>query len=86
MTTSGTSCFRMSQQRETNSFYALGCAMFDSQCYGATVEEIEQDQDEEDIEDFVAFSIKSLGGCRRWVSVWAGSNPRPAKLKPPKFF
>ena len=26
------------------------------------VEEIEQDQDEEDIEDFVAFSIKSLEG------------------------
>ena len=36
--------------------------MFDSQCYGATVEEIEQDQDEDDIEDFVAFSIKSLEG------------------------
>ena len=36
--------------------------MFDSQCRGATVEEIEQDQDEEDIEDFVAFSIKSLEG------------------------
>ena len=31
-------------------------------CYGATVEEIEQDQDEEDIEDFVVFSIKSLEG------------------------
>ena len=42
--------------------YALGCAVFDSQCYGATVEEIEQDPDEEDIEDFVAFSIKSLEG------------------------
>ena len=42
--------------------YAVGCAVFDSQCYGATVEEIEQDQDEEDIEDFVAFSIKSLEG------------------------
>ena len=42
--------------------YAQGCAVFDSQCYGATVEEIEQDQDEEDIEDFVAFSIKSLEG------------------------
>ena len=38
------------------------CAVFDSQCFGATVEEIEQDQDEEDIEDFVAFSIKSLEG------------------------
>ena len=42
--------------------YALGCAVFDSQCYRATVEEIEQDQDEEGIEDFVAFSIKSLEG------------------------
>ena len=42
--------------------YAQGFAVFDSQCYGATVEEIEQDQDEEDIEDFVAFSIKSLEG------------------------
>ena len=31
-------------------------------CYGATVEEIEHDQDEEDIEYFVAFSIKSLEG------------------------
>ena len=40
--------------------YALGCAVFDFPCCGATVEEIEQDQDEEDIEDFVAFSIKSL--------------------------
>ena len=36
--------------------------MFDSQCCGATVEEIEQDQDEKDIEDIVAFSIKSLEG------------------------
>ena len=35
--------------------YALGCAVFDSQCYGANVEEIGQDQDEEDIEDFAAF-------------------------------
>ena len=40
--------------------YSLGCAVFDSPCHGATVEEIEQDQDEEDIEYFVAFSIKSL--------------------------
>ena len=42
--------------------YALGCAVFDSPCYGATVEEIEQDQDENDIEDFVVFSIKRLEG------------------------
>ena len=40
--------------------YAPGCAVSDSQCYGATVEEV--DQDEDDIEDFVAFSIKSLEG------------------------
>ena len=31
-------------------------------CYGATAEELEQDQDEEDIEYFVVFSIKSLEG------------------------
>ena len=42
--------------------YALGCAVFDALCYGATVEETEQDEDENDIEDFVAFSIKSLEG------------------------
>ena len=42
--------------------YVLGCAVFDAPCYGATVEETEQDQDENDIEDFVAFSIKSLEG------------------------
>ena len=42
--------------------YALGCAVFDAPCYGATVEETEQDQDENDIEDFVAFSIKTLEG------------------------
>ena len=36
--------------------------MFDAPCYGATVEETEQDQDENDIEDFVVFSIKSLEG------------------------
>ena len=42
--------------------HALGCAVFDASCYGATVEETEQDQDGNDIEDFVAFSIKSLEG------------------------
>ena len=42
--------------------YSLGCAVFDSQCYGATVEEIEQDQDEEDIEDFVAFPPRAWRG------------------------
>ena len=41
---------------------ALVCALFDSPCYGTTVEEVEQDQDEEDIKDFVAFSINSLEG------------------------
>ena len=40
---------------------ALGCAVFDVPCYGATVEETEQDQDENDIE-VVAFSIMSLEG------------------------
>ena len=37
-------------------------AVLDFQCFGATVEEIEQDQDEEGFEDFVAFSIESLEG------------------------
>ena len=60
----------------------LGCAVFDSQCYGASVEEIEQDQDEEDIEDFVAFSIKSLegfaildGGATKTVSGFLSVQP-----------
>ena len=52
--------------------YALGCAVFDSSCYGATVKEIEQDQDEEDIEDFVAFSIKRLEG----FAILDGGEPR----------
>ena len=62
--------------------YALGCAEFDSLCYGATVEEIEQGQDEEDIEDFVAFSIKSLegfaildGGATKTVSGFLSVQP-----------
>ena len=42
--------------------YALGCAVFDATCYGATVGETEQDLDENDIEYVVAFSIKSLEG------------------------
>ena len=40
------------------------CAVFDSQCCGATVEEIEQDQDEDNIEDFVAFFNQESGGVR----------------------
>ena len=45
--------------------HARGCAVFDSPCYGAIVEEIEQDQDEEDIEDFVAFFFnQGSGGFR----------------------
>ena len=42
--------------------YALGCAVFDSPCDGAAVEEIEHDQDEEDIEDFAFFNEESGGG------------------------
>ena len=49
---------------------------------GATVEGIEQDQDEEDIEDFVAFSIKSLegfaildGGATKTVSGFLSVQP-----------
>ena len=64
---------RMSQQRKATAFshgkrafgtHALGCAVFDSPCYDATVEETEQDQDEEDIEDFVAFFNQESGGVR----------------------
>ena len=63
--------------------HALGCGVFDSPCYGATVEEIEQDQDEEDIEDCVAFfSIKSLegfakldGGATKTVSGFMSVQP-----------
>ena len=40
--------------------WVVQCSM--PPCYGATVEETERDQDENDIEDFVAFSIKSLEG------------------------
>ena len=51
--------------------YSLRCAVFDAPCYSAIVEETEQDQDENDIEDFVAFSIKSLeefaGGATKTV-------------------
>ena len=39
---------------------ALGCAVFDALCYGAALDETKQDQDENDIEDFVAFSSRSL--------------------------
>ena len=41
---------------------ALCCAVFDAMCHGATVKETEEDQDDNDIEDFVPFSIKSLEG------------------------
>ena len=52
--------FRMENVRLVLVFWVVQCS--DSPCYGATVEEVEQDQDEEDIEDFVAFSIKSFEG------------------------
>ena len=56
--------------------------MLDSQCYGATAEETEQDQYKEGIEDFVAFSIKSLegfavldGGATKTVSGFMSVQP-----------
>ena len=67
--------------------YALGCACFMSLCCvvlccGATVEETEQDQDENDIEDFVVFSIKSSegfaildGGATKTVSGFLSVRP-----------
>ena len=56
--------------------YALGCAVFDAPCYGATVGETEEDQDEEDIEDFVAFSIKSRGEEEEGDSPFLTEEPR----------
>ena len=57
--------------------YALGCAVFDSPCYVATAKEIE-----EDIEDFVTFSIKSPeefaildGGATKTVSGFMSVHP-----------
>ena len=62
--------------------YALGCAVFDVPCHGATVEGTEQDQDENNIEHFVAFSIKSLegfaildGGATKTVSGFMSVQP-----------
>ena len=56
--------------------------MCDSHCYDATVEGIEQDQDENDIEDFVSFPIKSLeefaildGGATKTVSGFMSVQP-----------
>ena len=69
--------------------YALGCAVFDSPCYGAIVEEIEQDQDEDNTEDFVAFSIKSLegfaildGGATKTVSGFMSVQPTSGESNP----
>ena len=68
--------------KRTFGTHALGCAVFDSPCYGATVEEIEQDPNEEDGEHFVAFSIKSLelfaildGGATKAVSGFMSVQP-----------
>ena len=44
--------------------YALGCAVFNAPCYGATVEETEQDQDENDIEDVCCVFNQEFGGVR----------------------
>ena len=56
--------------------------MFDSPCYRAEVEEIEQDEDEGNIEAFVAFSIKCLegfaildGGATKTVSGFMSVQP-----------
>ena len=71
--------------------YALSCAVFDSQCYGATVEEIEQGQDEKGIEDIVAFLIKSLegfaildGGATKTVSGFMIVQPVAVRYEAPR--
>ena len=60
-------------------------------CYGATVEENEQDQDENDIEDFVAFSIKSLeevaildGGATKTVSGFMSIQQKRMNTRTPR--
>ena len=62
--------------------YALGCAVFDAVCCGATVKETEEGQDENDTEDFVAFTNKSLegftmfdGGATKTVSGFMSVHP-----------
>ena len=42
--------------------YVLGCAVLDAKCHGTAVKKTEKDQDENEIEDFVAFTIKRYGG------------------------
>ena len=66
----------MSQQSE------IDCFLTWKTCIWHPVEEIEQDQDEEDIEDFVSFSIKSLegfaildGGATKTVSGFLSVQP-----------
>ena len=44
--------------------HALGCAVFDAACCGATVKETEERQDENDTEDFVAFTNKRVEGFK----------------------
>ena len=68
--------------------YALGCAVFDAPCYGAPIEEIEQNQNEEDIEGSVAFSIKSLeefaildGGATKTVSGFMSVPPSRRSIR-----
>ena len=66
----------------------MGCAVFDSPSNGATVEENEQDQDEDNIEYFVAFSIESLegfaildGGATKTVSGFMSVQPVADRYK-----
>ena len=63
--------FHLENVRLVPMLWVVQCSI--SLCYGATVEEFEQDQDEEDIEDFVAFSIKSLEG---FAILDGGEEPR----------
>ena len=66
--------------------HALGCAVFDAPCFGATFEENQQDQDEMTSMIFVAFSLKSLevfaildGGATKTVS--GLMNIQPAAIR-----
>ena len=55
--------------------YALGCAVFDSQCYDVTVEETEQDQDEDNSNKGVEGFAILVGGATKKVSGFMSVQP-----------
>ena len=60
---------------------ALGCAVFDSQCYGVTVEEIEQDQDEDNSNKSVEGFAILVGGATKTVCGFMSVQPVPDRYE-----